>query len=153
MKKIFILTLVATFLPCSVWAERPTGSSPAVRDMLTQGETLDADCASLVVECLAYQDPQYGDCLMSASRHPYCAEESLGKLAQKRWSMNPNRGGFEEAPALTGPKLINKECLKNFDGKFSAVLVAGSLSTESIQELNRALDQCNQATPEELMRP
>jgi hypothetical protein len=51
-----------------------------------------------------------------------------------------------DGPAFLGPQIVDQRCLAQFDTTWSAALVNGVASQESLSSLSAALDQC--AKPE-----
>ena len=117
---------------------RPEGSSP---------------CEDLVKECFAYSDTHLANCFFTAGRHPFCEGTLLGKLAARRAAMSPVLGLRDTAPALTGPQLIDTECIANFDSQLSARLIEGDGSAETLRHLEATLESCVRAPANELLRP
>lgn len=100
-------------------------------------------CAELIKECFAYRGDEQTTCFSASARHPFCQGSELGLLAEKRYGMTPSIApGDETAPGFLGPNLIDKDCLANFDSQFSAALINGSTSADSVSQLSHALDGC-----------
>ncbi|MBN8550465.1 MAG: hypothetical protein J0M12_14215 [Deltaproteobacteria bacterium] len=115
----------------------------------------DRQCADLVKECFAYSDSERSDCFHSAGTHSFCAGSALGDLAMKRWSMSSNQNPtLDQAPALLGPKVVDGDCVSNFDNKWSGALVQGAISADATTQLTQTLNACNRSElPSDLMRP
>ncbi len=114
----------------------------------------DSRCVDLLKECFAYSDDERSDCFHASGTHSFCAGADLGTLAMRRWSMSPVQNpSLESAPALLGPRLIDGECVNNFDNKWSAELVNGDITADSVRALTATLNSCNRQAPFELMRP
>lgn len=111
-------------------------------------------CSELIKECFAFADNARSDCFHAAAGHTFCSGSNLGTLAMKRWSMSPVQNpALESAPAFLGPRLIDGDCVNNFDNKWSGLLVKGDVSSDSIKALNATLDTCNREVSNELSRP
>lgn len=116
--------------------------------------TVNNRCVDLVKECFAYADDARSDCFHASGTHSFCNGTALGTLAMKRWSMSSVQNpSLESAPALLGPRLVDGDCVNNFDNKWSSELVKGDVSTDSVKALTASLDACNRQVPFDLMRP
>jgi hypothetical protein len=114
----------------------------------------DTRCSDFIKECFAYADAQLSDCFHAAARNSSCDGTALGELAMKRWTMSPVRNpSLDTSPALLGPKVVDGDCIGNFDNNWSGALVKGDTSRESVQSLDEALDACNRQMPVDMMRP
>ncbi|MCB0318687.1 MAG: hypothetical protein KDD56_08010 [Bdellovibrionales bacterium] len=111
-------------------------------------------CAELVKDCFVESIVEQPNCLFSSAKHPFCEGTSLGDLVLKRWSLSPEKSNILEAPpALLGPQIIDKKCLKNFDTKFFDILLREDLSENSISKTDAALESCRKDLSNELTRP
>lgn len=111
-------------------------------------------CADQIKECFASTETERSGCFFTSAQHPFCEGTALGKLSYQRWSMSPNKpGGLEVAPEFLGPRLVNGECLKNFDSEWSSALIKGGLTQKRMDELSAALEACAKDVSNELMRP
>ena len=111
----------------------------------------DQKCAELIKECFAYGDDERSHCFYTAANHSFCSESPLAKIAMRRWELLPSGYSVEEgAHALTGPKLVDRQCIANFDSTWSAKLIKGELKTE---QLAQKLDECQKPSVMELMHP
>ena len=111
-------------------------------------------CASLVSECYAKSGLQQSNCLFTTSKHPFCAGSALGKLVYKRWSMSSVRPiGVDAPPAFLGPKIINQECVTNFDNMIVVVLLEKNIQQKAIQNLEAELQSCTKDISNKLTRP
>ena len=112
-------------------------------------------CTELVKECFAYsQEAERTNCFYTSAKHPYCSGSRLADLAMKRWSLSsetPESG--EGASALLGPELVDKSCLSNFDSAWSARLVQGDESADTIRTLSGQLSSCSAEPALEGIRP
>lgn len=113
-----------------------------------------SQCSSLIKECFALSDEGRSNCFFSYAHHPFCEGTSIGKLSFKRWSMSSSpRSNASTSPGLLGPKLIDKQCISNFDNKFSVLLLGDSITNEQIERLVPDLDSCITEISIELSRP
>lgn len=152
MKKTLI---VAAFflLPLTSLAESRTDISPSTQDVLAKGHQALNPCTELVKECFAYGGEEFTNCLFTSGHHPFCGNTQLGSLVLKRWGFTPSSTGRENAPAFTGPQLIDRDCVKNFDGQLSGILTRGDVSAELLTNLDGVLNSCNREAPVDLTRP
>ena len=140
MKSTVLLFVASVFITSQALAE----NSPNYNEQ----------CANIVKECFASSQADSSSCFFTASRHPFCDGTELGKLTNQRWAMSPNKpGGMEAAPAFLGPRLIDGECLKNFDAEWTSALVKDDLTNKRISELTESLQGCARDVSNELMRP
>lgn len=132
-------------------------ASPAFAADTVKGATLnlsESRCSDLIKECFAYADVQRSDCFHAASKNSSCHATELGELAMKRWSMSPVRNpSLDSSPALLGPKVVDGDCIANFDNNWSGALVKEDISRESLESLDEALAACNRQMPVDMMRP
>ena len=146
------MSLLALLSVCALFA-----CSIAEADSCNSGEqeaTSQKQCAALIEECFAHADPGRSECYYSASKHPFCEGSTLGMLAIKRWSMGPDRAHGEANPlALMGPRLVDRECLANFDSRWSAHLLENDYSEQTASQLSETLNGCARELSIELTRP
>lgn len=110
-------------------------------------------CAELLKECFAYGAIEKSSCFNVSANHPFCAETELGRLAAKRFAMSPQHDGRATGPALTGPQLVDGDCVANFDSQWSGYLIGGNTSREAVRQLDAVLDGCAKAVTNEIFRP
>lgn len=110
-------------------------------------------CEELVKECFSYTGEIFTSCLQTASAHSFCANSTLGDLVAQRWQIAPSAPGLDNAPALLGPKFVDRECLKKFDSQLSAHLGTATLTREVLEMLNKTLGGCQREPSNELLRP
>lgn len=111
-------------------------------------------CTDLVKECYAYGQQERSNCFYTAANHPFCANSKLADLIVKRWSMAPTTNApADNYAALVGPELVDRECVNNFDGTLSGMLVNGALTNDAIKSLNTQLDACRADQQIDLSRP
>ncbi|MCI5064618.1 hypothetical protein MRY87_02710 [bacterium] len=118
----------------------------------TVGEPL-AQCTSLVSKCFEERrEDEKANCLFSSSQHPFCKGTALGHLTHKRWIMSPVAiGGIDpEAPSFMGSKLVDSECLSDFDAYFMSSLVKTSELAALLPGLESRLLRCTKALSPEL---
>ena len=121
---------------------------------ITQESYALSACNSLLRECFAYQAAERANCFYVASRHSFCEEQSEGTLALKRWQMAPvQHPGLEDAAALLGPKIVNTECLRNFDAQLSATLMEENPNERQLAHLNALLTSCERILADDIVRP
>jgi len=120
-----------------------------------QAATSERQCADLIKECFAYSGNERSDCFHAAGGHSFCTGSALGDLAMKRWSMSPIQNpALEQSPAFLGPKVVDGECIRNFDNNWSGALVSGTFSVEANKNLVETLNSCNRAElPVDFTRP
>ncbi len=111
-------------------------------------------CADTVKECFVSSHEDRSKCFLEASKGPSCTHTPLGDLTARRWAMLPSEPtGTEVAPSSTGPQLVDKLCVENFDNEWSSVLLQGPLTGEMLQKLNAKLASCVQVEQKNLLRP
>jgi hypothetical protein len=62
-------------------------------------------------------------------------------------------GSEDQGPAFLGPQLVNSQCLSNFDNSWSAAMINGPISNETLGSLSAKLDRCSQVPASEVVRP
>jgi hypothetical protein len=126
---IFVATFLASFASPAVHAEER------------------ASCQELIKDCFASATDQRDTCLQTVATDPSCTSSDSGALVTKRSQFSSMKQlPQEQGPAFLGPQIINRRCVTNFDTAWSAALVKGSLSKETLASLTAALDEC--AAPE-----
>ena len=111
-------------------------------------------CAELVKECFAESEMEQSNCFFSSAKHPFCEGTALGDVVLKRWSLSPEKSNVLEAPpALLGPQIIDGQCLKNFDAKFSDILIRDDLTEATIKQTDKNLENCKKDVSNQLTRP
>ncbi len=124
-------------------------------DIETPPEPL-AQCARLVHGCFGENEGESrSNCLFSTSKHAFCQGTKLGKLIYRRWIMSPIRiGGVDEqVPGFLGPKLVDQDCLNNFDNFFVSSLVNGQELEVQLDSLSETLSACTSEISPEFSRP
>ncbi|WKZ56149.1 MAG: hypothetical protein QY326_05260 [Bdellovibrionota bacterium] len=103
-----------------------------------------AGCEQIMQECFAENGVSRSQCLNAAARHSVCAHSDLRHLAAERWAIAPEQN---QAPAFTGPQIVDKSCLENFDNKWSSMLIARGITQAAIETLRHELQSCRQEAP------
>lgn len=93
-------------------------------------------CVEALKQCLVETDGIKEGCIGDASETAFCEDTLLGNIALKRSALSPTE------PAFTGPAMVSKDCLANFDNKFSSILLKGTPTKEEIKALNDLLSKC-----------
>ena len=147
MKKLSIrLSVVVEIIVLACFSAQAAG-----RDMV---QVPYDQCAELVKECFVESEVEQSNCFFSSASHPFCEGTKLGDLVLKRWTLSPEKSSVIEAPpGLLGPQVINGECLKNFDAKFSGMLIGGELTEDSITQTDAELENCKKNVSDQLSRP
>lgn len=116
-------------------------------------------CTAVVKECFAYDDDSgRGDektkCFYEKASSPECSGTPLGSLVMHRWGMSASASfASDGADLLTGPAMIDQDCLDKFDSTLSSKLVQGEVPREAISTLREGLDKCAAiASPDDLSR-
>lgn len=113
-----------------------------------------SSCEERIRDCLVSASEQRDSCLQTVAASSACASSSLGALVAKRAQFTGVQLSAEEhGPAFLGPQIINRRCVDNFDTAWSASLVKGPLSQETITRLSKSLDECAPADSTTLPRP
>jgi hypothetical protein len=111
-------------------------------------------CQELVQECLVSASEHRDSCLQTVAAHSLCTASPLGVLVAKRAQFTGIQlPSDEQGPAFLGPQIINRRCVDNFDTAWSAALVKGPLSQDTINRLSRSLEECSTAEDTTLPRP
>lgn len=117
----------------------------------TQDET---SCLELVQECFAYASVERSQCFFAAASHSFCQGTQAGRITFRRWQMTPNQPLEEGSPyALLGPQIVDKSCLDNFDNLWSAQLIHGNLSRDTLARLESKLESCRRTPADQILRP
>ncbi|NDC38417.1 MAG: hypothetical protein EBZ48_10240 [Proteobacteria bacterium] len=152
--KAIVLGLLTACVLSSTRASAATGKEGTMHSSVPMNvPRMTNPCDDLVKECFAYVSEQFTTCLRASSSHPFCARSSIGELITHRWQIAPSSPELDAAPALTGPRLINRECLDKFDSQLSAHLGTETLTHDVIVMLGKLLASCQQDPSNELLRP
>lgn len=141
-----IAALIVGALPLRLDAETRGGGSAATVTAVDR-------CAELIKECFAYGAVEKSSCFNVSANHPLCAESGLGQLAAKRFALSPQHDGSATGPALTGPQLVDGDCIANFDSQWSGHLISGATSRETVRQLDSVLESCVRSTTNDIFRP
>ena len=111
-------------------------------------------CQDLVKACFASALGQRDACIQTAAANSLCSSSQFGALVAKRaqFSEIPQLSD-EQGPAFLGPQIINRRCVSKFDTAWSAALVNGDLSKDSIASFNKALEECATSDSKTLPHP
>jgi hypothetical protein len=113
-----------------------------------------SSCEQRLQDCFVSASEQRDSCLQTVAASSACTFSSLGALVAKRAQFTGVQLSPEEqGPAFLGPQIINRRCVNNFDTAWSASLVKGPLSQETINRLSKSLDECAPADSTTLPRP
>jgi hypothetical protein len=102
-------------------------------------------CEELVTECFVAAPEVRDGCIQTASATAECERSSIHTLVSKRAQFAPIKDLPHDGPAFLGPQIVDQRCLAQFDTRWSAALVNGTFSRESLSSLSAALDQCAKA--------
>jgi hypothetical protein len=102
-------------------------------------------CEELVTACFVSSPGDRDECIQTASLTSSCETSTIHALVSKRAQFATIRDIPQDGPAFLGPKLVDQRCLSQFDTTWSAALVNGLGSTESLASLSAALDKCAKA--------
>ena len=102
-------------------------------------------CEELVTACFVSSPGDRDECIQSASVTASCQTSTIHALVSKRVQFATISDIPQDGPAFLGPQVVDQRCLSQFDTTWSAALVNGSLSRESLASLSAALDQCAKA--------
>ena len=150
---IFSALIAIALAAAPIAAETRSTVSPSMQELITRGSEPTNPCGALVRECFSYNGQHFERCLHVSAGHPFCDGTALGGLLEKRWQMAPSQPSLDDAPAFLGPKMVNRECGKNFDSQLSALLGSGALNPDVIQSMSQSLSSCSQELPADLLRP
>jgi len=99
-------------------------------------------CADVLKECFVQKGYQKNQCFFSRGQHPFCEGTVLGKLALKRWTFSQNERNISQFHALSGPRMVDTECLNRFENRWSASLLNEQTPPAVYQQLLSSLDEC-----------
>ncbi len=121
--------------------------------LLAHAESV-SSCEERIQDCLVSASEQRNSCLQTAAASVACTSSRIGTLVTKRahftgLQLSPE----DQGPAFLGPQIINRRCVDNFDSAWSASLVKGAISQETINRLTASLDECAPADGTTLPRP
>ena len=102
-------------------------------------------CEELITTCFVASPADRDECIQTASATSTCETSALHPLISKRAQFATIKDFPQEGPAFLGPQIVDQRCLSQFDTTWSAALVNGSLSRESLSSLSAALDECAKA--------
>lgn len=120
---------------------------------LGQAESADK-CAELVRECFSYEGVERSTCFHASAKHSFCVSGALGNLARLRWEMSPiQHQGLEDASALSGPRVLDSECIKQFDTQLSSSMLSAAITEKQIQRLTAVLKGCESSLADSVIRP
>ena len=152
--RVLIGLLVVNLATVSSSASAATGLEGAIHSAApTLPRGSGNPCEELVKECFAYTGEIFTNCLHVAGGHSFCAHSDLGELVSERWKMAPSGPALDNAPALLGPRMFDRNCIKRFDSQLSAHLGTATLTHEVIELLRKNLIACQQEPPNDLLRP
>jgi hypothetical protein len=99
-------------------------------------------CEELITTCFVSAPEERDECIQTASAASVCETASIHDLVMKRAQFSTIKQVPQEGPAFLGPQIVDQRCLAQFDTTWSAALVNGSISKESLASLSTALDAC-----------
>ena len=111
-------------------------------------------CIDELKQCFARTDSRRDQCFKNLGASQECASSEIGKLAQRRGEFSnllPN--GNDAGPSFLGPQLVDRACIANFDNSWSAAVVKGALTKETLSALSSSLERCSRSETSDLMRP
>lgn len=111
-------------------------------------------CQEMIKACFVSATEQRDSCIQTAAASSACASSEIGALVAKRAQFTGlQQLSDDQGPAFLGPQIINKRCVDNFDTAWSAALVKGPLTNDSIKRFSQALDSCANSEKTTLPRP
>lgn len=112
-------------------------TSVAHADIITNTKNeINPKCVEALKQCLVETNEKKDVCIGETSENAACEGTLLGSIAMKRSALLPVE------PAFTGPAMVSKECIANFDNKLSSTLLKGAPTREEISTLNDLLAKC-----------
>ena len=102
-------------------------------------------CEELITTCFVSSPEDRDECIQTASVTTTCEASTIHALVSKRAQFATIKDTPQEGPAFLGPQIVDQRCVSQFDTTWSAALVNGSLSRESLSSLSAALDECAKA--------
>ena len=121
--------------------------------LVSQAETV-VSCQEMVKACFVSATEQRDSCIQTAAASSACESSEIGALVKKRAQFTGlQQSSEDQGPAFLGPQIINRRCVNNFDTAWSAALVQGPLTNDSISRFSQALDTCATSEKTTLPRP
>ena len=118
------------------------------------GAFVDSACTVEIKRCFVLSDSARDNCFQKTSQGGSCQSSREGALAAKRASF---ASAVSDTTDDTSPtpeaKIINRECVQNFDNLWLSNIVNGPLSEDTLSNLNSMLDGCTLSSPNDIMRP
>jgi hypothetical protein len=99
-------------------------------------------CEELVTACFVSAPEARDECIQTSSTTEVCETSPIHTLVMKRAQFAPTNTLSQEGPAFLGPQIVDQRCVAQFDTAWSAALVNGSTSKDSVASLSAALDRC-----------
>lgn len=129
------------------------GAIVCATSVVSQAEPV-VSCQEMIKACFLASTEQRDSCIQTAAASSACETEAIGTLVEKRAQFTGlQQLSEDQGPAFLGPQIINKRCVDNFDTSWSAALVKGPLTNDSIQRFSQALDACANSEKTTLPRP
>jgi hypothetical protein len=111
-------------------------------------------CVDVVRNCFARAGQDRSSCFYSSSRNVQCEGTDTGRLSYKRWALDPvPAGNAEPPPAFMGPRLVDQECVSNFDNRWSSMLIKSDEAVASTPQLEAQLESCYKTVSIDIARP
>jgi hypothetical protein len=153
MKKIFVACITA-FACFAASAAADSTSKHVVKTAASYDPAKEHACVDMVKNCFARLPEDRSSCFYVASRASQCTNTETGALSYKRWALDPvPTGNAEPPPAFMGPRLVDRDCLANFDNRWSSELLRGDSTIASVKQLGDQLERCYKETAIDISRP
>jgi hypothetical protein len=119
-----------------------------------EGAFMESACTFEIKRCFALSDTARDACFQNTSKGGSCLNSREAALAAKRASFTSAvSDSTDDTSSTPEAKIINRECVKNFDNLWLSNIVNGPLSEDTISNLNTMLDGCALTSPNDIMRP
>lgn len=128
MKYTYSLALLGTLLVSAIFPYDSTAAS--------------STCEELITACFVSAPEARDECIQTSSTTAVCETSPIHTLVMKRAQFAPTNALSQEGPSFLGPQIVDRRCVAQFDAAWSAALVNGSTSKDSVASLSAALDRC-----------
>lgn len=110
--------------------------------LLSSSAAASSTCEELIITCFVSAPAERDECIQTAAAYSACETSRIHSLVAKRAQFATMKQIPEEGPSFLGPQIVDRRCVTKFDTTWSASLVNGSGSQESLNSLSAALDEC-----------
>lgn len=157
MNDVRCLFLWITFLSLEIFPAVLIAEDEDSRAMLAipdANQQIGTQCLDRIRECFGYSGSQRSQCFYACANHSPCTGTTAGRLSLKRWALTPNNvPEADPTHGFSGPQMVDRECLANFDNQWSSELIKGRMSGDDFARLENKLEACRHSPANEILRP